>query len=77
VSRQGQRPRFEPRCRYPQRHEMHTQETQPLAVLSFPRPVQETSTQRFRRLKAISDATGVRLLFVYLREQGRDAREGL
>jgi len=77
VSRKSQRQNFEPWRRYPQSHEMYNQDTQPLPAICFPRPVQETSTERFRRLKATSDATGVRLLFVYLRERRRDAREGL
>lgn len=44
------------------------QDTQPLPVL---RPPEETPAARFRRLKAIADATGRRLLFVYLEEERR------
>ncbi|MBV9691510.1 MAG: hypothetical protein JO202_17555 [Ktedonobacteraceae bacterium] len=70
-----QSPVFEPWCSYPENHEMYDQQTQPLPIirlaLDSPATTQETSQQRFRRLKAISDATGTRLLFVYLRDQGR------
>ena len=48
-----------------------TQETQPLPVMrGFDRQA-ETREERFRRLKAIADATGTRYLFVYLRDQKR------
>jgi hypothetical protein len=54
---------------------MYDQQTQLLPIIrrahQSPVITQETSEQRFRRLKAISDATGMRLLFVYLRDQGR------
>ena len=46
-----------------------TQETQPLPVMrGFDRQA-ETREERFRRLKAIADATGTRYLFVYLQDQ--------
>ena len=32
---------------------------------------EETPEERYRRLKAISDATGKRLLFVYREDEGR------
>jgi predicted component of type VI protein secretion system len=41
------------------------QQTQPLPVLHLAQNEQETVQQRYRRLKAFSDMTGVRLLFVY------------
>lgn len=44
------------------------QDTQPLPT---PGPLHETPPARFRRLKAIADATGKRLLFVYLEEERR------
>ena len=34
-------------------------------------PYEETPTERYRRLKAISDVTGKRLLFVYREDEGR------
>ena len=48
-----------------------TQDTQPLPLIRLPYRAQETAQERYRRLKAISDATGVRLLFVYLADDGR------
>lgn len=42
------------------------QDTQPLPIVRVRSAFTETSQERFRRLKAVSDATGVRLLFVYL-----------
>ena len=45
-------------------HEPRAQQTQPLPVIGVSAPVQETSEQRYRRLKALSDLTGERLLFV-------------
>jgi len=47
------------------------QDTQPfpLPLYTRPRYTQETVEQRFRRLKALSDATRVRLLFVYLSDE--------
>lgn len=70
-----QSPVFEPWCRCPANHEIYDQHTQPLPLIRLahhsPVVTQETSEQRFRRLKALSDATGTRLLFVYLRDQGR------
>ncbi len=45
------------------------QDTQPLPIIPRVRYQQETPQERYRRLKAFSDRTGVRLLFVYLREE--------
>lgn len=46
------------------------QETQPLPPLVFSKPPDmETSQDYYQRLKAVSDATGIRLLFVYLAQQ--------
>ncbi len=43
------------------------QDTLPLPVLPrMSRYSEETSEERYKRLKAFSDTTGVRLLFVYL-----------
>jgi len=54
------------------------QDTQPLPVIHLrSRPeviVQETPQAKYRRLKALSDATGVRLLFVYLSDQRHHRR---
>lgn len=61
---------LEPWCLYPEGQQIHDQ-AQPLPVLPISSPTYETSEQRYRRLKAIADATGERLLFVYLRDQGR------
>lgn len=49
------------------------QETQPLPIIppGLRLSRHETAQQRYQRLKAISDATGTRLLFVYLAEQKR------
>lgn len=38
---------------------------------AFQMPYEETPTERYRRLKAISDATGKRLLFVYREDEQR------
>ena len=46
-----------------------TQDTQPLSLYSRPRAEQETPQERYRRLKAFSDTTGVRLLFIYLLDE--------
>ncbi len=51
------------------------QQTQPLPAIGLSSAGQETSEQRYHRLKAVSDATGERLLFVYLRDQGRSTIE--
>ncbi|MBV9690974.1 MAG: hypothetical protein JO202_14850 [Ktedonobacteraceae bacterium] len=51
------------------------QPTQPLPVLDMSSAGHQTCQQRYRRLKALSDATGERLLFVYLRDQGRSTIE--
>ena len=51
------------------------QETQPLPVVRGFDQQAETCEERFRRLKAIADATGTRYLFVYLRDQKRQ-RQG-
>ena len=48
---------------------MDMEDTQPLPIICLPYHRQETPQERYRRLKAISDATGVRFLFVYLAEQ--------
>jgi hypothetical protein len=61
---------FEPWCLYPQGQEMYDQ-TQPLAVLPSSSPAHETCEQRYRRVKALADATGERLFFAYLHDQGR------
>ena len=45
------------------------QETQPLPIFPRPRYTEESIHERFRRLKAFSDRTGVRLLFVYLSDE--------
>jgi len=54
------------------------QDTQPLPVIRLhAQPeamVQEAPQAKYRRLKALSDATGVRLLFVYLCDQRRYLR---
>lgn len=47
------------------------QDTQPLPVIPLFAQQRETVQQHYQRLKAISDATGTRLLFVYLIEQKR------
>lgn len=39
--------------------------------LSQPRVREETPEERYRRLKAIADATGKRLLFVYREDERR------
>jgi len=66
---------LEPWSPYRAGQELHMQPTQPLPVLHTSSAVQETCQQRYRRLKALSDATGQRLLFVYLRDQGRGTIE--
>ncbi|MBV9691819.1 MAG: hypothetical protein JO202_19140 [Ktedonobacteraceae bacterium] len=71
MSRKKQQPLFEPWSRYAEDHEIHDQQTQPLPVTHVTHPPQETLEQRYRRLKALSDATGIRFLFVYLHDQGR------
>ena len=46
---------------------IETQETQPLPRLAVARASDtETPQEYYQHLKAVSDATGVRLLFVYL-----------
>jgi hypothetical protein len=50
------------------------QETQPL-LLHLAYHEQETMQQRYRRLKAFSDVTGVRLLFVYRIDEKIRVRE--
>ena len=49
----------------------HEQDTQPLPLPLYTRPRygQETVQKRYRRLKAFSDTTGVRFLFVYLSDE--------
>ncbi len=49
----------------------YEQDTQPLPLPLHTRPryAQETEEERFRRLKALSDTTHVRLLFVYLADE--------
>lgn len=47
------------------------QDTQPLPVVRGFDQQTETREERFRRLKAIADATGTRYLFVYLQDQKR------
>ena len=49
------------------------QDTQPLPRIQYR---QETQQERYQRLKALSDRTGVRLLFVYLSEE-RIRRRGM
>lgn len=46
-----------------------TQDTQPLPLFSHSAYAQETPPERYQRLKAFSEATGVRLLFVYLSDE--------
>lgn len=50
---------------------LEEQDTQPLPILRLQQHPQELPAARFRRLKAISDRTGVRLLFVYLSDEYR------
>ncbi|MBV9688788.1 MAG: hypothetical protein JO202_03650 [Ktedonobacteraceae bacterium] len=68
-------PPFEPWCSYPEGHDIYEQNTQPLAVIppALPTPAMLwQNRERFRQLKALSDASGVRFLFVYLYiERGR------
>lgn len=45
------------------------QDTQPLSIIRFGNVFTATSHERFRRLKQVSDTTGVRFLFVYLIDQ--------
>jgi hypothetical protein len=66
---------LEPWSPYREGQEPHTQPTQPLPARGMSSAGQETSEQRYRRLKALSDATGERLLFVYLRDQRRSTVE--
>lgn len=47
------------------------EETQPLPVVRGFDWQAESREERFRRLKAIADATGTRYLFVYLQDQKR------
>ena len=57
------------------------QETQPLPILQVRQHTQQQQDLRFRRLKELSDRTGVRLLFVYLDDkkshQQQLSREGM
>ncbi len=54
------------------------QDTQPLPVIRLhahlEAMLQETPQAKYRRLKALSDATGVRFLFVYLSDQRHHLR---
>ncbi|MBV9690895.1 MAG: hypothetical protein JO202_14450 [Ktedonobacteraceae bacterium] len=45
---------------------MHEQDTMPIPVIPHLRPNFDERQARYRWLKALSDASGVRLLFVYL-----------
>lgn len=51
------------------------QETISLPVLRLEHPPGETAQQRYQRLKAFLDATGVRLLLVYLFDERQRVRE--
>lgn len=51
------------------------EETQPLPNIRPFLRHEETSQERFRRLKAIADATGVRFLLVYREDERRRARQ--
>jgi hypothetical protein len=54
---------------------IETQETQPFPRLALAKPSDvETSQDYYQCLKAVSDATGVRLLFVYLSQQRDQTR---
>ncbi|MBV9020869.1 MAG: hypothetical protein JOZ71_09170 [Ktedonobacteraceae bacterium] len=66
---------LEPWSPYRQSQEPPIQQTQPLPVLGTSSAGQETSEQCYHRLKALSDLTGERLLFVYLHDQGRSTIE--
>ena len=44
---------------------IHEQDTQPLPVIPLSHDQHETQQERYRRLKAFSDVTGIRFLFVY------------
>jgi len=70
-------PHVAPWSPYREGDEAHAQQTQPLPVIGMSSSVPETSEQRYRRLKALSDLTGERLLFVYLHDQGRDTIEDI
>jgi hypothetical protein len=54
------------------------QDTQPLPIIRLPfqpeATFQETPEVKYRRLKALSDATEVRFLFVYLSDQRQRLR---
>ncbi len=45
---------------------MHEQDTMPIPLMPHLRPNFHETQTRYRWLKALSDASGVRLLFVYL-----------
>ncbi|MBV9691521.1 MAG: hypothetical protein JO202_17620 [Ktedonobacteraceae bacterium] len=55
---------FEPWSPYREGDEPDAQQIQPLPVIGMSAPAHESPQQRYRRLKALSDATGERLLFV-------------
>lgn len=54
---------------------LHEQDTQPLPIIHLSYHQNETQQERYQRLKAFSDATGIRFLFVYRFDEQLRLRE--